>query len=61
MSPAAVKSPAEFEVFGCFLAAVHHNLERDVLAFGQCRQPGAFDGGNVYEHILPPLVRWMKP
>jgi hypothetical protein len=46
------KLPGEFEVLGCFLAAVHHDVERDVLTFGQCRQSGAFDGGNVDEHIL---------
>ncbi len=46
------KLPGEFEVLGCFLAAVRHNVERDVLTFGQCRQSGAFDGGNVDEHIL---------
>ena len=46
------KLPCDFEVFGCFFAAVYHNIERDVLTFGQCRQSGAFDGGNVDEHIL---------
>ncbi len=45
------KLPCDFEVFGCFFAAVYHNIERDVLTFGQCRQSGAFDGGNVDEHI----------
>src|SRR6266516_7087905 len=42
------KLPCDFEVCGCFFAAVYHNIERD----GQCRQSGAFDDGNVDEHIL---------
>ena len=44
--------PGYFEILGCFLAAIHHNIERDILTFGQCRQSGAFDGGNMDEHIL---------
>jgi hypothetical protein len=45
MGPAAsklrAKLPCDFEVFGCSFAAVYHNIERDVLTFGQCRQSGA--------------------
>src|SRR5262249_50172262 len=37
--------------------AVHHDLERDTLAFSQLTQAGAFNGADMDEHILAAAFR----
>src|SRR6266508_1767799 len=47
----------EVDGFGALALLVGLDIKGNALSFGQCFEPGPLDGGDVHEHVAPPVIR----